>query len=127
MSTAAVLDLQLAAAADARFELDELASFAQDALEIELAAAGHRELGGYPVWSDLALMYAAEEPCVLIDTALTGTSGTQMATCHPCGVEFRIQRADQVDKLVAAVQQHASGSHGHDVAREHILAELVRV
>ena len=34
MSTAAVLDLQLAAAADARFELDELARFAQDALEI---------------------------------------------------------------------------------------------
>ncbi|MGH3187617.1 MAG: hypothetical protein ACRDPY_10630 [Streptosporangiaceae bacterium] len=27
--------------------------------------------------------------------------------------------------LAAAVQQHASGSHGHDVSREHILAELV--
>ena len=36
-----------------------------------------------------------------------------------------VQRADQVDELVAAVQQHASGSHGHDVAREHILSELV--
>jgi predicted small metal-binding protein len=48
-----------------------------------------------------------------------------MVTCHPCGVEFRVQRADQVDELVAAVQQHASGSHGHDVAREHILSELV--
>ncbi len=34
MSTAAVLDLQLAAAADARFDLDELARVAQDALEI---------------------------------------------------------------------------------------------
>jgi hypothetical protein len=32
---------------------------------------------------------------------------------------------DQIDELVAAVQQHASGSHGHDVPREHILAELV--
>ena len=31
----------------------------------------------------------------------------------------------QVDQLVAAVQQHASSSHGHDVAREHILSELV--
>ena len=36
-----------------------------------------------------------------------------------------VQRADQIDELVAAVQQHASGSHGHDVAREHILSELV--
>jgi DNA-binding CsgD family transcriptional regulator len=34
MSTAAVLDLQLAAAADGRFDLDELARFAQDALEV---------------------------------------------------------------------------------------------
>jgi predicted small metal-binding protein len=49
----------------------------------------------------------------------------RMVTCHPCGVEFRAQRADQIDELVAAVQQHASGSHGHDVAREHILSELV--
>ena len=66
-----------------------------------------------------------DEPCVIIDTALAATSGAQMVACHPCGVEFRIQRANQVDELVAAVQQHASGSHGHDVAREHILSELV--
>ena len=46
-------------------------------------------------------------------------------TCQPCGVEFRAQRADQLDELVAAVQQHASGSHGHYVEREHILSELV--
>jgi ABC-type Mn2+/Zn2+ transport system ATPase subunit len=32
--------------------------------------------------------------------------------------------ADRVDHLIAAVQQHASGSHGHDVTREHILSEL---
>jgi predicted small metal-binding protein len=69
-----------------------------------------------------------DEPCVMVDVALTGTAGggqARMVTCHPCGVEFRVQRADQVDELVAAVQQHASGSHGHDVAREHILSELV--
>jgi len=71
-----------------------------------------------------------DEPCVLIDMALAGavTAGAaeaRMVTCHPCGVEFRAQRADQIDELVAAVQQHASGPHGHDVSREHILSELV--
>jgi predicted small metal-binding protein len=48
-----------------------------------------------------------------------------MVTCHPCGVEFHARRADQIDELVAAVQQHAFGSHGHEVAREHTLSELV--
>lgn len=91
-----------------------------------------------------------DEPCVIIDMApagvapVTGTTDgpssghasspssgpssvaqARKVTCHPFGVEFRAQRADQVDELVAAVQQHASGSHGHDVAREHILSELV--
>ena len=67
-----------------------------------------------------------DEPCVMIDMALAGAGGpgAQRVTCHPCGVEFRAQRADQIDELVAAVQQHASGSHGHEVSREHILSEL---
>lgn len=71
------------------------------------------------------------EPCVVIDfTPLTPfTPGSapegSRATCHPCGVEFRIGRGDQVDHLIAAVQQHASGSHGHEVSREHILSELL--
>ena len=71
-----------------------------------------------------------DEACVLIDFAAAGSApagGTQarMVTCHPCGIEFRAQRTDQIDELVAAVQQHASGSHGHVVPREHILGELV--
>jgi len=75
-----------------------------------------------------------DQACVLIDvaparsaTGSAGADGTQarMVTCHPCGIEFRAQRTDQIDELVGAVQQHASGSHGHDVSREHILAELV--
>jgi predicted small metal-binding protein len=71
-----------------------------------------------------------DEACVLIDIVPAGSAtvgGTQarMATCHPCGIEFRAERADQIDELVAAIQQHASGSHGHDVSRDHILAELV--
>jgi len=71
-----------------------------------------------------------DEACILIDIAPAASAtadGTQarMVTCHPCGIEFHAQRADQIDELVAAVQQHASGSHGHDVSREHILAELI--
>jgi len=71
-----------------------------------------------------------DETCVLIDIApagstLAGDPQARLATCHPCGIEFRAHRTDQIDELVAAVQQHASGSHGHDVPREHILAELV--
>ncbi len=38
---------------------------------------------------------------------------------------LHVRRADQVDELVAAVQQHAIGSHRHEVSREHILSELV--
>jgi hypothetical protein len=44
--------------------------------------------------------------------------------CHGCGVEFRVGQAGQLDHLIAAVQQHASGSHGHDLSRDHILSEL---
>jgi hypothetical protein len=65
-----------------------------------------------------------DEPCVLIDVAPAATGGV-MARCHPCGVEFRVPRDDQLDHLVAAIQEHASSSHGHDVSREHILTELV--
>jgi hypothetical protein len=67
-----------------------------------------------------------EEPLVIID--FTGPSrlagaGAQVA-CHPCGVEFRVGASDQIDHLIAAVQEHASGSHGHALTREHILSEL---
>lgn len=71
-----------------------------------------------------------DEACVLIDiapagSAVVGDAQARLVTCHPCGIEFRAHRTDQIDELVAAVQQHASGSHGHDVPREHILAELI--
>jgi quercetin dioxygenase-like cupin family protein len=65
-----------------------------------------------------------DEPYVSIDFAATGSTLAGRAVRCPCGVEFRIARDDQTDHLVAAVQQHASGSHGHDVTREHVLAEL---
>jgi hypothetical protein len=69
-----------------------------------------------------------DEPCVVVDftapAQLVSAGAGSRVTCDPCGVEFRIGRADQVDHLIAAVRQHASGSHGHDVTREHILSEL---
>jgi hypothetical protein len=67
-----------------------------------------------------------EEPFVVIDftgPAQLAGAGAQVA-CHPCGVEFRVGRTDQIDHLITAVQEHASGSHGHDLTREHILSEL---
>jgi hypothetical protein len=35
----------------------------------------------------------------------------------------RVAGDDQVDHLVGAVQQYASGSHGHDLSREQVLAD----
>ena len=66
-----------------------------------------------------------EEPLVVIDfTAPAQLVGAgSRATC-PCGVEFRVGRSDELDHLIAAVREHASGSHGHDLTREHILSEL---
>ena len=68
---------------------------------------------------------AGEEPLVVIDfTAPAQLAGAgSRATC-PCGVEFRIGQDGQIDHLIAAVQQHASGSHGHDLTRDRILSEL---
>ena len=35
-----------------------------------------------------------------------------------------IRGDDQLDHLVAAIREHAKGSHDHEVTREHVLAEL---
>jgi hypothetical protein len=67
-----------------------------------------------------------EEPLVVIDftgPAQIAGAGAQ-AVCHPCGVEFRVGRSDRIDHLIAAVLEHASGSHSHDLTMEHILSEL---
>lgn len=74
-----------------------------------------------------------DQPCVLIDFAATTptespAAGTGRRAACPCGVEFRITSADyaQREHLIAAVAQHAAGSHGHHgVTREHILGELI--
>ena len=89
-----------------------------DGTQIELGPGdAHVISPGHDAW------VIGDEPCVLIDVALARQAGARMASC-PCGVEFRAGEA-ALEHLIAAVQQHASGSHGHDASREHILGELV--
>ena len=67
-----------------------------------------------------------EEPLVVIGftgPAQTEGGGAQVA-CHPCGVELRVGRSDQIEHLIAAVREHARRSHDHELTREHILSEL---
>ena len=66
-----------------------------------------------------------DEPCVIIDVASTGSALAGRAGRCPCGVEFRVASDDQLDHLVAAIQQHAHGSHGHDLTAEQVLAEVM--
>ncbi len=67
-----------------------------------------------------------DEPLAVVDFTAPAqlADGGSRVSCPGCGVEFRIERGGQLDHLIAAVQQHASGSHGHDLTREHILSEL---
>ena len=65
-----------------------------------------------------------DEPCVAIDFTATGNSLAGHVGRCPCGVEFRVAADDQIDHLVAAIREHASGSHSHKLTREQILAEV---
>jgi hypothetical protein len=99
----------------------------EDGEECELGPGdAHVVEPGHDAW------VVGDEPCVTIDfdaasnSALRNggaASGVRMARC-PCGVEFRIEREDALDHLVAAVREHASGSHGHEVTPEHVREEL---
>ena len=99
-----------------------------DGTEAELAAGdAHYVSPGHDAW------VVGEEPCIVIDFAPAAqpavVQGSELTgsrvSCPPCGVEFRVGRSDQLDHLIAAVQQHASGSHGQEPTREHILSELL--
>ena len=65
-----------------------------------------------------------DEPTLGVDFAATGIALAGHVVRCPCGVEFRAAGDDQLDHLVAAVRQHASASHGHEITAEHVLAEL---
>jgi hypothetical protein len=87
--------------------------------ERELAAGDAHVVGpGHDAW------VVGDEPCVILDFAATAPPGSGRVAACPCGVSFHIESDDAIDHLVAAVQEHASGSHDHHVSREHVLGEL---
>ena len=90
-----------------------------DGRELELGPGDAHLVGpGHDAW------VVGDEPCVTIDFIPTGdTVGGRVLRC-PCGVEFRVATDDQLDHLVAAIREHAKGSHDHEVTHEQVLAEL---
>jgi predicted small metal-binding protein len=46
---------------------------------------------------------------------------SQSLTCRPCG---HLITAETEDELVSAVIDHAQSEHGHELSRDHILAEV---
>ena len=90
-----------------------------DGTELELGPGdAHVVSPGHDAW------VVGDEPCVAIDFSSTGSLlGGPVLRC-PCGVEFRVAEDHQLDHLVAAVQEHASVSHGHQLTRDQVLAEV---
>jgi hypothetical protein len=90
-----------------------------DGRELELGPGDAHLVGpGHDAW------VVGDEPCVTIDFIPTGDTVSGRVGRCPCGVEFRVATDDQLDHLVAAIQEHAKGSHDHEVTREHVLDEL---
>jgi hypothetical protein len=86
--------------------------------EMECGAGDAHVVGpGHDAW------VVGEEPCITIDF-IPAPTGARVAQC-PCGVEFRVASEAGLDHLVAAVQEHAGASHGHEVTREQILEEVM--
>jgi hypothetical protein len=90
-----------------------------DGRELELGPGDAHLVGpGHDAW------VVGDEPCVTIDFIPVGdTAGGRVGRC-PCGVEFRVATDDQLDHLVAAIREHAKGTHDHELTREQVLAEL---
>jgi hypothetical protein len=65
-----------------------------------------------------------DEPCVTVDFAPTADALAGHVGRCPCGVEFRVSSDDQLDHMIAAIRQHAAGSHGHELTPEQVLAEV---
>lgn len=89
-----------------------------DGTEVEMGPGdAHVVPPGHDAW------VVGDEQCIILDVA--PTSSARAVDC-PCGVQFRISggEPDQLDHLVAAVQQHAGAVHGHEASRDDILAEL---
>lgn len=78
----------------------------------------HVVAAGHDAW------VVGDEPVVAIDFTPTVAAQAGHVLRCPCGVEFRVASDDQLDHLVGAVVEHASGSHGHELTREDVLAEV---
>jgi hypothetical protein len=83
-----------------------------DVMEQHVVAPGH----------DASVV--GEEPFIVIDFSSTGNSLSGHVGRCPCGVAFRVANDDQLGHLIEEIQQHASGSHDHEMTREQILEEL---
>jgi len=93
----------------------------EDGDTVELAAPQFVSVEpGHDAW------VVGDEPCVIVEMTGSSPATTQVVAC-PCGVSFRIDNDDALEHLVAAVQEHARGSHDHAVTREHVLAEVTSV
>jgi hypothetical protein len=78
----------------------------------------HVVSAGHDAW------VVGDEPCVAIDVTPTRSALAGHVGRCPCGVEFRVAADHQLDHLVDAIREHASGSHGHELSREQVLAEV---
>lgn len=92
-----------------------------DGTECELGPGdAHVIEPGHDAW------VVGDAPCVTIDF-LGRAPAPQGRVAHcPCGVDFSVasDAAEEIDHLVEALRQHASGSHGHDISREKVLELL---
>lgn len=85
-----------------------------DGTEIELGPGdAHVVSAEHDAW------VVGDAACVTID--FTPSAATGHAGRCPCGVEFRVASTADLDHLVAAIQQHAAGSHGHQLSRDEVL------
>ncbi len=65
-----------------------------------------------------------DETVVVLDFGRTDDATRGHVGHCPCGVEFRVAGDDQLEHLVAAVREHAAGSHGHELSVEQVMAEV---
>jgi hypothetical protein len=92
--------------------MDDGREFAFGPGDVHVMAAGH------DAWVE------GDEPCVGLDVAFTGRALAGHVGRCPCGVEFRVASDDQFGLLVAAIREHARGSHGHELTTQQVLAEV---
>jgi hypothetical protein len=78
----------------------------------------HVVSAGHDAWVE------GDEPCVALHVAFTGRAVAGHVGRCPCGVEFRVASDDQFGLLVAAIREHARGSHGHELTTQQVLAEV---